>query len=40
MTPPILTVPHEILRRKSLPIERLTEDVHDKIDEIKNLRYS
>jgi peptide deformylase len=36
MTPPILTVPHEVLRRKSLPIERLTEDMHDKIDELKD----
>lgn len=35
MTQPILSVPHETLRKKSLPIDKITLDIQEKIEDLK-----
>lgn len=37
---PILSVPHDILRQKCAPVERITPDVQAKIDELKGAMIS
>lgn len=36
MTQPILSVPHEILRKKSIAIDQITSDIQEKIEDLKD----